>query len=414
MTYVRTDSRAFSLAVAALFLGGFVTFANLYSTQTVLPVIARQFHVSPAVGSLSVSFTTGALALCMLVTPVFSDWTGRRLVMTASLAATGAFSLLAALSPSFSVLLSLRFLQGAVLAGFPAIAMGYIGETFHPGSIGRVMGLYVGGTSVGGMTGRFLVGALTDLFSWHVAMGVLGALSLVITFFFRRMLPEAPGFQRSPLSFRGTATALWGHLKDPALVGIYAVGFILMGGFVSMFNYVGFLLMAPPYHLSQTLIGFIYIVYLGGTFSSAWMGRLADRLPRSRVMAAAVVCMGAGAAVTLHPFLWVKIIGLVVFAFGFFAGHSVASGWVNRRAAANKAQASSLYLLFYYLGGSVVGSVTGLFYSRWGWPGVIVTMDGLLVIAFGLAFLTAALAAARREDGGRGTRLAWERRARSG
>ncbi|MDA8335611.1 MAG: MFS transporter [Peptococcaceae bacterium] len=393
MTCIKPGSREYPLVVAALFLGGFVTFANLYSTQTILPTLVRQFHVTPVVGSLSVSLTTGALAVCMLVTPVFSDRAGRRVVMTVSLAATGAFSLLAALAPSFGTLLVLRFLQGAVLAGFPAIAMGYIGEVIHPGSLGRVMGIYIGGTSIGGMTGRFMVGALTDLFSWHVALVVLGVLSMVISFYFGRMLPPATGVAPAPFSLARAAAAIFYHLKDPALLGLYAVGFILMGGFVSMFNYVGFLLMAPPYHLSQTLIGFIYIVYLGGTFSSAWVGRLADRLPRSLVLAAAVISMGAGATVTLAPLLVVKILGLVLFAAGFFAGHSVASGWVNKRATINKSQASSLYLFFYYLGSSVIGSAGGLFWSRFGWPGVIANIDGVLVLAVGMAFLTAVLAA---------------------
>lgn len=401
MTYVKPGCREYPLTVAALFLGGFVTFANLYSTQTILPTLSSQFHVTPVVGSLSLSLTTGALAVFMLVTPALSDWAGRRLVMSLSLALTGAFSLFAAFAPGFPQLLVLRFLQGVFLAGFPAIAMGYIGEVFHPGSLGRVMGIYIGGTSIGGMTGRFMLGALTDLFSWHVALGVLGVISVLISFFFWRMLPEVPGFKPAAVSLRSTATALWGHLQDPALLCLYGAGFLLMGGFVSMFNYVGFLLMAPPYGLSQTLIGFIYIVYLGGTFSSAWMGRLADQMPRSRVMATAVLSMAAGAAVTLDPLLGVKIFGLVIFAFGFFAGHSVASGWVNKRARTNKALASSLYLLFYYLGSSVVGSAGGLFWSRFGWPGVITNIDVLLVAAVGLAFLTAALAA-RPRAGDRG------------
>ena len=45
----------------------------------------------------------------------------------------------------------------------------------HPRSIGLAMGLYISGSGLGGMLARFLVGALTELYSWRVALGTVGA-----------------------------------------------------------------------------------------------------------------------------------------------------------------------------------------------------------------------------------------------
>src|SRR5436190_13988150 len=112
MAYLEQGSAAFWRANLALFLGGWVTFACLYSTQPVLPALTAEFGVPPALASLSVSVTTATLAVMMLLAASLSDAWGRKPVMTASLVASGTLALLTALSPDFHTLLALRTLQG--------------------------------------------------------------------------------------------------------------------------------------------------------------------------------------------------------------------------------------------------------------------------------------------------------------
>ncbi|CAH0307569.1 Inner membrane transport protein YnfM [Peribacillus sp. Bi96] len=70
---------------------------------------------------------------------------------------------------------------------------------------------------------------------------------------------------------------LFNQLKTLGLIHLFLIGFLLSAGFVSLYNYIGFQLITLPYSLSQTLVGFIFIVYIVGTFSSTWMGMLADQ-----------------------------------------------------------------------------------------------------------------------------------------
>ena len=90
-------------------------------------------------------------------------------------------------------------------------------------------------------------------------------------------------------------------------------------------------------------------------------------------------------ALTLPSSLAWVVAGLVVLTAGFFAAHSVASGWVGGRCAVAPAQASALYLCLYYIGSSVAGSVGGVFYAHGGWP---------LTAAFAVALLAVALTTA--------------------
>jgi len=387
MDYIQKGTRAFHKANWALFLAGFITFANLYVTQPLLPTFSEAFHVSPAVASLSLSVTTFALAVSLIIVSSLSEAWGRKSLMTISIFAASVLTLALAFSPNFETILVLRVVQGIVFAGLPAIAMAYLGEEMEPASLGVAMGLYISGNSVGGLSGRVIIGTLTDHYNWHTGMMVLGGISLLVSLLFVWMLPSSKHFSARPLQLKALTKTLLQHLRDPSMLCLYGMGFLLMGSFVTLYNYIGFKLMAPPYNLSATIVGWIFVIYLVGTFSSAWFGSLADRYGRQRMLLLAIAIMLAGAIVTLNGLLTLKIIGITVFTFGFFAAHSIASGWVSKRASHDKAQASSLYLFFYYFGSSVGGTVGGVFWMKYGWMGVIVMIALFLFIACVLSFL---------------------------
>lgn len=387
MDYIQKGTRAFHKANWALFLAGFITFANLYVTQPLLPTFSEAFHVSPAVASLSLSVTTFALAVSLIIVSSLSEAWGRKSLMTISIFAASVLTLALAFSPNFETILVLRVVQGIVFAGLPAIAMAYLGEEMEPASLGVAMGLYISGNSVGGLSGRVIIGTLTDHYNWHTGMMVLGGISLLVSLLFVWMLPSSKHFSARPLQLKALTKTLLQHLRDPSMLCLYGMGFLLMGSFVTLYNYIGFKLMAPPYNLSATIVGWIFVIYLVGTFSSAWFGSLTDRYGRQRMLLLAIAIMLAGAIVTLNGLLTLKIIGITVFTFGFFAAHSIASGWVSKRASHDKAQASSLYLFFYYFGSSVGGTVGGVFWMKYGWMGVIVMIALFLFIACILSFL---------------------------
>ncbi|MFF5816696.1 MFS transporter [Lysinibacillus capsici] len=387
MDYIQKGTRAFHKANWALFLAGFITFANLYVTQPLLPTFSEAFHVSPAAASLSLSVTTFALAVSLIIVSSLSEVWGRKSLMTISIFAASVLTLALAFSPNFETILVLRVVQGIVFAGLPAIAMAYLGEEMEPASLGVAMGLYISGNSVGGFSGRVIIGTLTDHYNWHTGMMVLGGISLLVSLLFVWMLPSSKHFSARPLQLKALTKTLLQHLRDPSMLCLYGMGFLLMGSFVTLYNYIGFKLMAPPYNLSATIVGWIFVIYLVGTFSSAWFGSLADRYGRQRMLLLAIAIMLAGAIVTLNGLLTLKIIGITVFTFGFFAAHSIASGWVSKRASHDKAQASSLYLFFYYFGSSVGGTVGGIFWMKYGWMGVIVMIALFLFIACVLSFL---------------------------
>lgn len=387
MEYILKGTRSFRNTSLAMFAGGFCTFAILYCLQPLMPEFSREFGVSPAVASLSLSISTLTMAVTMLFVGAVSDSLGRKVVMGCSLLGAALVALLIACSPGFGALLALRVVQGIVLAGLPAIAMTYLSEEIDPASLGYAMGLYISGNSVGGMGGRVITGMLTDAFDWRVAVGAIALFSLAAVLLFWYWLPASRHFKRQTFAFGDILSTLLGQCKDVRLLCLYGLGFVLMGSFVTLFNYIGYRLTAPPYELSQTLVGWIFIVYVMGTISSTWMGKLADQYGRYAVMGLALGMMLAGALLTLAGNLGMIIAGISVFTFGFFGGHSIASSWIGIIATEHKSQASSLYLFFYYVGSGVSGTIGGLFYSRYGWNGLIAMLACFLLAGLLLSFV---------------------------
>jgi YNFM family putative membrane transporter len=380
--YIERGSRNYLKANLALFFAGFVTFSTIYTFQPLFPNLVEEFAVSPAIASLSLSFTTFALALTLPISGSLSDAWGRRGIMGLAVIIGSLLALLAAIDSSLSTLLMVRLVQGVVLAGVPAVAMAYLNEEMNPRAIGSAMGLYIAGNAFGGMTGRILTAWLTELLSWRAAVMGIGLLSLLLALLFLLLLPPSHNFQRRPLHLGQLSRSLFGHLRNPGLLCLFLLAFSCMGGFVTLYNYVTFRLLEPDFNLSQSAVALIFLAYAFGACGSTIMGGLTERFGHSSTLFATLTVMTAGLLLTLVSQLAAVTVGIIVFTIGFFGAHAIASAWVGLLAGQARAQASSLYLFAYYLGSSVSGTGGGFFYGTWGWNGVVLLILLLLSTAF--------------------------------
>lgn len=384
--YLERGSKEYRKGSLALFAAGVATFSVLYCVQPLFPIYSEEFGLSPAAASLSLSISTVLLAVSLPVAGFVSDRIGRKTLMAASLVVSSIFCLFTALAPGFTSLLVIRALQGIVLAGLPAVAMTYLAEEMDKKSLGFAMGLYISGNTVGGLLGRIIVSTIADFFSWRWGIGVLALISLLASVYFWRNLPPSRHFEPQRLKPKAVIRLFDIQFHDSTMICLFLLGTILMGSFVTLYNYLGYRLIGAPFHLSQTLVGWLFLLYLVGTFSSSWMGRVGDRIGRSKVLWINVFVMLSGILLTLSNHLAVVIIGVGVFTFGFFGSHASTSSWVGSRAKVGKAQASSLYLLFYYVGSSIGGTAGGLFWSRFEWGGIVGMISAMILLAMLVSF----------------------------
>ena len=385
----RVGETGYRRITVALFAAGLATFALLYSTQALLPEFPRVFSISAAQSTLSVSLTTIGLGIALLVAGPLSEVVGRTRLIHLSLAASAVVAVACAVAPTWEVLLGLRLLQGVTLAGLPAVATAYLREELHAGTHARAAGVYIGGTAIGGMTGRLVTGPIADLAGWRWALAAIAAVGLVCAVAVRLLLPASRNFVPAPAGLGPLAVMARRAVSDPALLALYTIGACSVGAFVAVFNALGFRLTSAPFDLGLGAAGLVFLVYPIGTVGSMVAGRLADRFSRRGVVPIGTLIAVTGLLVTLPDELPVVVVGLAVLTAGFFAVHGVASGWVPTRAHAGgvaAGHAASLYLFSYYLGSSVFGSVTGPAWTAGGWPGVVV-LAGTLFLITGLLAL---------------------------
>ncbi|MEU5314868.1 MFS transporter [Streptomyces sp. NPDC021562] len=378
----------------ALFLAGVATFALLYSTQALLPLISDGYGVSASDASWTVAAATGGLALFVLPMSALSERFGRRTVMTASLAVAVTVGLLVPFAPSLGVLVVLRGVQGAALAGLPASAQAYLAEEVRPKALVTAIGLFVAGNSVGGMSGRVITGWVAQEWGWRVAVGAIGVVAVGCAVAFRLLLPAPRHFTAGSLHPRRLLGTVRDHLANPLLRRLYAIGALFMTVFGGVYTVIGYRLTEEPFSLPQGIIGSIFLVYLVGTVSASAAGRLVGRLGRRGALYLGGGTTATGLLLSLADSLPLVLLGLVLITAGFFAGHAVASSAVSKTATHGRAQASALYQSAYYIGSSAGSTVGALAFHAQGWSGTVSV--GLLAIAGVVTITVLGSMAARR------------------
>lgn len=371
------EGAAFAPTVVAFGAAGLVAFAELYGVQALLPAISRGFSLSSSSSALVLS--AGALGLALAVVPwsLAARRFRRGTLLRIAVIATILLSPLVAATDDLGPLLAVRFAQGAVLAGIPALAVTHLGDVLDRTRAAAAAGWYVGGTAIGGLSGRLVAGTVGAFGDWRMALVAVSLLSAIAAAAFLVLTPrvveqpDAPGAARRALHDRRVWT-------------LCVLALLQMGAFVAVYNFIGFRLLHPPFGLPDITVTAVFVVYLVGSFTAARSGRLVARAGRRRVVAVALAAQTLGAVVTLPDWLPTIVVGLVIVTAGFFALHAVAAGWVAELGRGS-ALPSALYTIGYYLGAGVLGWALGLVYDHGGWGALVVGLVALGVVAAAIA-----------------------------
>jgi predicted MFS family arabinose efflux permease len=376
-------SVAYGRLLAALFCAGVATFAQLYSPQAVLPLISADLGVGAAGAALMISASTVGLAIGVIPWSTLADRIGRVKAISISVAGATTVGLLVPFAPTFELLLAGRLLEGLIVGGVPAIAVAYLTEEIDPVHAARAAGTFVAGTTIGGLAGRLVASPVAEIAGWRVGVFTVAVLCGIAALCFVKLAPPPRGFVPSNgANPEGSlAERLFANLRSRRQLTLFAQAFLLMGGFVALYNYLGFRLSGAPFYLPPFAVSLVFLAYLAGTWASSRAGAEASRFGRKAVLLVSIAVMIAGVAITLSDNVIAVLVGLVIATAGFFGAHSIAAGWTGRSAPVGKAQASSLYNLFYYGGSSVIGWFGGVAFDAQGWTAVAATIMALAVIA---------------------------------
>lgn len=353
-----------------------------------LSELQASFGVSLATGSLAVSASTIGMATGLFLFAFKADTFKRERLMSLSLILSALLTITSAFMSHFVLLLLLNFLKGIALSGVSAVALAYLSDEIEPGKIGLAISLYLSGNTIGGMTGRVTGSLLAGWGGWQQAVWAIGITSLLLGYLFYWKIPASSQVSQNSISIKEKLQQMKDLLSKRLFIGMYLIAALAMGVFVSVYNYISIQLESPRYGLPHQMIAMIFVMYLTGVAGSIIVGKLSDKHRPERLLRYSLILLGAGLSMLLIPRLWALIAGLGILTFAFFSTHTIASRIVSVNASRSKSSATSIYWLSYYAGSSIIGSLTGIILTRFGWD----TFVEILLMLTTLSYLISSLA----------------------
>lgn len=380
----------------ALFAAGFATFAQVFDTQAVLPLISGDLGVSAADASLALSFATIGMAASVLPWASVADRYGRVRTMKVALVASGILGVLTPLVPGFEPFLVLRALTGIALGAVPAVAMAYLAEEIHARRMAQAAAIYVTGNTIGGLIGRLLAGQVGEVWGWRAGLESVSLAALAAAVAFLVLAPAPRGYRPIRVPARRTLRIIGFHLRDPLLVGVYLIGFAHLGAFAALYNYLGYRLAGEPFAVPPELVNLLFLAYLFGTVSSQLAPRLVARWGVVRTLSLGFGIEAVSLVLLLADRTWVVAAGLALFTFGWGFVHPVAGGQSGARAQRGRAQSSALFQLAWLGGTAAFGWLIGVVMGAYGWTGAVASFAVLIAVAAAAAVIGLGLLRDRR------------------
>ena len=368
ISYFRLQLIVFALVAAS--------FTNIYITQPVLPILQTEFGADMVLVSFSVSAVILGIALFNLPFGFLADRLPiHPLILTGGIA-VAAGGLICALTDNLWVLIAARFLQGMFIPALTTCLAAYLAKTLPTERLNVVMGSYVAATVLGGLGGRLLGGWIHPPLHWRYAFVSAAALILIAAIGAFRGLPRsAPDSGRQDASI-GLQTLL--KRREILLIYLCAAGSFAI--FSSIFNYLPFRLADAPFNFSTEMTTLFYLAYVVGIFMGPTAGRVSNRFGSGNTLIAGSIVLGGALTLILQPSIQAVVVGLLCLCAGFFTIHAAAVGALNRKLAGGQGRANALYVLFYYLGGWLGITASGMAYKQGGWNAVVYGCVLLLLI----------------------------------
>jgi YNFM family putative membrane transporter len=360
---------------------GFLTLVDLFATQAILPSLAALYGVAPAEIGVAANASTIGMAIAGLAAGALGRKLERRSGIWLSLALLAVPTCLLAYAPNLTTFALLRVVQGLFMATAFTLTLTYLAERCSKADAAGALAAYVTGGVASNLVGRLVAATVTGAAGTDANFFLFAALNLAGAAIAWFALTHTPAMAAADGTQRPITSAWRAHLADPPLRRAFAIGFLILFGFIGTFTYVGFVLMRPPLALSMTALGLVFLVFAPSMATTPMAGAAANRFGAARVLPAALAVALAGLLLLLIPRLEAFLVGLVLVGVGTFFAQAVATGFVGRVAQSDRAAASGLYLSFYYGGGLAGAAAVGQLFDRFGWNAAVIGIFAALALA---------------------------------
>ncbi|WP_227430499.1 MFS transporter [Psychrobacter sp. I-STPA6b] len=367
---------------------GMFAFLQVYSVQSILPVLMLDFMATEVQVGMLVGATVMAIALMSPFLGMLSDAVGRKSFIIGALLFLAIPTVMIAWSTDIGWMGFWRFMQGLSVPGITVVTIAYVGEEFEGKAVTDLMAYYVSGTVLGGFMGRFILGHLHEWVGWRTAYIIMAVVTAGAALWVAKTLPASRCFVANP-NLKSSLQTLTEHMTNRYVVTACLLGACVLFSLVGCFTFINLHLAGSPYLLNTGQLANIFAVYLLGVVITPLSARLLQRFGAARTVIVAVILSMLGVLITKVTPLWGVVIGLAVMSSGVFITQSATISYIAVNVKKGRSLASGLYYMSYYAGGTVGAWLCGLAYAKGQWTMTVwllllVQVLALLVASFGM------------------------------
>ncbi|QSO55398.1 MFS transporter [Alicyclobacillus curvatus] len=355
--------------------------ANLYYNQPLLADIGRTFHTTAQqVGIISMCTQIGYALGMFLFVPLGDMVERRRMILLLLVAVT--VSLVGVATAPNMVWMDVASLAVGITTVVPQMLVPLAAHMATPGERGRVIGQVMSGLLIGILLARTVAGFIGGTWGWRSMYWVAACSMLVLAIVLRFLLPES--HPETQLKYRQLMKSI-GQLivEQSTLREASIVGAMLFGAFSVFWTVLAFFIGGPPYHYGSQVAGLFGLVGVVGATAAPVSGRLADKFSAKTVV-------GIATLITLVSFLtfwlfgyhlWGLLLGVILLDLGVQGAQISNQTRIYSLVPEARNRLNTVFMVTYFIGGSIGSSVGSYAWSLWHWTGVCVVGSLMIVMA---------------------------------
>lgn len=361
-------------------IGAGLVVANNYYNQPLLGMISKEFDESESATSKVAMFTQIGYAAGLLLIIPLGDMFQRKKIILIDFIFIILSLLVFAFSQSLTVMIAASFFIG-LTSVVPQIFVPIAAQISRPEEKGKNVGIVMGGLLVGILASRVFSGLLGEYLGWREVFLIAAGMMLVLGVLIAWLLPNVES------TFKGTYGQLMGsllyYIKTVPRLRLASVrGALGFGAFSIFWTTLIFHLEQPPFNQGSDVAGLLGIIGIVGALAAPLTGAISAKINKDQLILIGASLMllswlvfGIGGATYVG-----LIVGIIFLDMGLqgmhvtnqtivFASHPEASNRLN-----------TVYMVSYFIGGSLGTFVGGKAWESYGWTGVVVAGSSFIVL----------------------------------
>lgn len=356
-----------------------VSVANLYYCQPLLNMIREDLGLTEFEVNLMPVCTQVGYALGLLFIIPMGDMYNRRKTMMWCAVVLTASLLCICLSQDIWLLLGASLVTG-FFSVIPQMFMPFASLYSRPEEKERKVGMILSGLLIGILGSRVASGYVGHLWGWRAIYAIAAASIIGMARLVYRNFPEvAPTYKGQFVSLLRSIGTL--AAKHPRSL-LYSVrSAFAFGSFLGLWGCLAFRMKEAPFFVGSDVVGLLGLCGIAGALTASNVGKYVPRFGVERINALGILLqlLAWGMLIVWHNTYAGIVVSIIVIDIGMQCIQLSNQSATMKLAPEASSRMNTIYMVTYFIGGSMGTFLAGTLWSLYGWTGTV--SAGVLMLA---------------------------------